>query len=127
MQNIYAPGQSDRVDGSIRITGVTFHDLENSRTAEASQWLRIGVLSALLGHIERKPIASLTSSGKEERSVLALPIQTTGLMLIEAVILILCLKEHRKQGVIFVDGKRFWEQIGNKSGNKLGTEYPGTG
>ena len=86
MQSIYAPGQSDRVDGSIRITGVTFHDLENSRTAEASQWLRIGVLSALLGHIERKPIASLTSSGKEERSVLALPIQTTGLMLIEAVI-----------------------------------------
>ena len=35
-------------------------------------------------------------------------IQTTGLMLIEAVTLILCLKEHRKQGVIVVDGKSTW-------------------
>jgi hypothetical protein len=86
MQSIYAPGQSDRVDGSIRITGVTFHDLENSRTAEASQWLRIGVLSALLGRIERKANRVLDLFWKRGEVCPGAPDQTTGLMLIEAVI-----------------------------------------
>jgi hypothetical protein len=56
------------------------------------------VFSSTLRDVECVANLSLTSSGKEANSVLLLPTQTTGLMLADAVICILCLNEHTRQG-----------------------------
>ena len=68
---------------------MVFDDLQDARTAKSPQRLGIGVLSATLRYVER--VAT---------SALLLPIQTTGLMLGDVVISILCLNEHKKQELL---------------------------
>ena len=76
MKDIDAASQPNSVDGAVCVTVVTLDDLQNSCAAESLEWFRISMLATLLGYID-----------KVERSALALPIQTTGLMLGEAAII----------------------------------------
>ena len=103
MQHINTTRQADRVHGTISIASVVFYDLQNAHTAESPQWLGIGVLSAALCDVERVSDSVLYVFWKEARSDLLLPIQTTGLMVGDVAISILCLNEHKKQELFFYE------------------------
>ena len=97
MQDIYATCEADRVHGTISIASVVFYDFQNARTVKAMERLGIAVLSATLGYVESVPNRVFHIFWKEARSALVLPIQTTGLMLGDAVTAMLCLNEHNRQ------------------------------
>jgi hypothetical protein len=54
VEHVNAASQSHGVDGAICVPGMVFNDLQNAGSAEPSEGLRIGMLSALLCHVERK-------------------------------------------------------------------------
>lgn len=99
MQDVYTTCQADRVHGAIGIARMVFHDLQDPRSAKAPMRLSIWVLFATLRYVQSEANRIFTSSGKEARSALVLPIQTTGLMLGDAIISILCLNEHKRQKI----------------------------
>jgi hypothetical protein len=103
MQDIYATRQADRVHGAISIARVVFHDLQDACTAKAPKRLSIGVLSATLRYVERVANRILHVFWKGREVYPVLPIQTTGLMLGDAIVFIICLNEH-KGNVIGSDG-----------------------
>lgn len=53
MKGEYNSLQLDRVDRPVRVAVEVVDDLEYPGTPEASQWLRVWVLAANLGQVER--------------------------------------------------------------------------
>jgi len=54
MQYVHGVGESDGIDGSIRVAVPVFDDFEDSRGAEAFQWLREIRLCADLSQMQRE-------------------------------------------------------------------------
>ncbi len=64
MEDVHAPSQPNCVDRAIRVASMVLDDLQNTRAPEPSQRFRVGVLSALLGHVKCKTHRVLHLIGK---------------------------------------------------------------
>jgi hypothetical protein len=82
---------------------MVFHDFQDPRSAKAPKRLSIWVLFATLRYVESVANRMLRSSGKGRKVCPGASIRTTGLMLGDAIISILCLNKHKGNRLILTE------------------------